>query len=484
MSPLSSLPGRRERGSRLSRPFAQLSPSLPVLVGVVTGLLISLTDVSLIGSVVVATCIAMVAWFLVVGRSWPIMSPPFIVSGSYVLIALAALLILPHINRANGVSAILTLTPSDSRRTAVLFLVASVSVLAGALVHELRATFGTALTVQLRNPIQLRLPARLLALSSLPAICLIVGVGPRFVLHKGQYLAIGGSHLLVSAGTALSLPAVALTSCVIFSSRGRSTRSLGYMLLMAYATIYFSLASRQLPILPLLVLIGWLVSDHRARSPAWPRLLLALGMTVVLYPLPLTLRQLPAHGLQPYAQRLIDRPALLVSPEVGPLLNNLLFAYPLAGYVAYTELPIAHSAFWIMVSPLPGTSSGWTAIADAQRVNIYTPFNALGQLGNFGWLYLVGYLSAVGWYLAHLRYIVRKRFPVSWRGASSAAVTGIAGLFSLTSLQYSLRTSSRLVYYSLVFEFLIRLVVIPLRTESRISDEPFVASLDRQVVRT
>ncbi len=447
--------------------------TLATLLGVLCGVMVTVTDAALLGWVITTTALLALGFFLVIHRSLSITSPPIVVALTYVIVAFSAPLILPRVSDAGGVSAILRLSSIHSQRTTLLFLLAALSVLLGATAHELSTTLQPGRVVHTKISAALRFPSIVLGSAALPVVFLVAGIGPGFIIQKDLYLGIAGSRQLVSLGTAFSLPAVALASCILFSGTNRRVRHQARLLLVAYGIVFFSLASRQLALLPLLILIGWLLSDRTA-VPAWPRITAAMVATVILFSVPLTLRQLPNHGLRPYTTYVVANPDLLISPKLGALSNNLLFSYSLAGHVAYTELPIRPRIFWLMVNPLPGRYAGWEKVLPTQGVNAYTPFNALGQLGNFGWMYLVAYLSAIGWYLAHIRNVVGRRFPAGWQPVANTVCTGIAGLFAVTSLQYSLRTASRLIYYVIALEVFLRLVILPLRSGRRAAQQSVV----------
>lgn len=415
------------------------------------GLAVATLDPMLVVWLVVATSCVALAFVLLVHRSWAFTSPAIIIAGTYAALSLLAPAVLPRVRTAGAVSALLSLSSVDSRRTGLLFGVAALFVLVGAAAHELTTTLKSGRPTLARLVVKLRHPLGILVLTAVPALLLIAGVGPGYLVEKEQYLSFAGGRELVSLGTALSLPAVALTSCVLFSAELRRDRGIALVVVLVYAGIFFSLASRQLPMLPILVLAGWLLSDHQEEA-RWPRVLVATCATVILFSLPLALRSLPTHGVRPYIAHIASTPRLLVSPRIAPLANNILFSFPLTGRVGYSELPIPKAIFWIMVDPRLGTASGWEKVSPTQRIDVATPFNAMGQLANFGWPYLAGYLTVIGWYFAHIQHLVRRRFPVSLRPLAQTATLGIAGIFTVTSLQYSLRTASRLVYYAMVLE--------------------------------
>lgn len=79
-------------------------------------------------------------------------------------------------------------------------------------------------------------------------------------------------------------------------------------------------------------------------------------------------------------------------------------------------------------------------------LNAYTPFNTLGELAAHGWAHLVLASSAAGFLMA-----VSTRIASGLRGgfqiSASLLILAATTYFSLSILQYNLRSSARLVWY-------------------------------------
>jgi hypothetical protein len=141
---------------------------------------------------------------------------------------------------------------------------------------------------------------------------------------------------------------------------------------------------------------------------------------------------------------------------VGPTAANLLFGFANIGCTAFASPLLPVHDLLVAINPLPGGIAGWYAIASAHRINLFTPYAALGELGNHGWLVLVGYCLVVGAILGHLDNSVRQLLA-GGRQAYGLALLALAGLFMVISTQYNLRTATRLMYYALAADVAIRL---------------------------
>jgi hypothetical protein len=152
-------------------------------------------------------------------------------------------------------------------------------------------------------------------------------------------------------------------------------------------------------------------------------------------------------GIIPLTQQVIFRPEEIFSGfSLDGILGNILFSGPLTGVVANRQIPL--EALWVGVNPLPGSWAGWGEYKNALRVDSSTPYNALGELGAHGWFALVGVAFAVGLLLA-LSTRISSRLEGAYALAASLLVLGITVFFSVSILQYNLRSSIRLVWYIL-----------------------------------
>jgi hypothetical protein len=177
-------------------------------------------------------------------------------------------------------------------------------------------------------------------------------------------------------------------------------------------------------------------------------------------------RSLSDHGLWPYLQALPDITSSHLS--WSSILLNLLVGFGAIGKTAFDMPPIPQGDFLVAINPLPGDLAGWYEIARSHRLNVYAPFAALGELGNSGWPFVVGYCLAIGFVLG---YLDRRMRTLLARGQQlyGVALVGIAGLSVVLSTQYNLRSTTRLLYYALVLDLIVR-VWLSLAGRSRNQD--------------
>ncbi len=304
-------------------------------------------------------------------------------------------------------------------------------------------------------------PLLLLIASALPAAMLVASTGAR-LLNRQTYL-FPRDHLLVvhSLGSALALPAAAISGALLFSLKTLKHKLYATLLLLLYSVIFFSLGTRALASMPILLLLGSSFAHDRPR----PRLLLkgacAGFASLFLLQIPLTVRALPRHGLVPYTSFLWHHPQRFASPSLAFLSQNILFSYPLTGFVGFRVPALPINTLIVSVNPMPGGAASWYTIADTLRVNRYTPYNALGELTNHGWVFLIAYFTMAGILLAHFDALYL-HFKGRVRVIVRIVALAISLFFVLTSLQYNLRTGTRLLYYGLILDiFLLLIIRIP-----------------------
>jgi hypothetical protein len=228
------------------------------------------------------------------------------------------------------------------------------------------------------------------------------------------------------------------------------------LMLSAFFITYFSLASRWLAITFLLFSLGLYSAAPNARFSKLAVLCSLVGVFILL-PLPLALRSMPSQGLNPFLGYMLTDGYLVAKLEYGKLVNNVLFAFPLSAYVS--SLPkLSYSDFLVSINPLPGSMIGWYELVVLLRLNPYTPFNTTGQLLNHGLVITAGYYSILGMYFSRLDYKIIE-FVNKGNVILSAVLLGMSFLYILTTLQYNLRSSTRLIYYMMFIELLFSYVV-------------------------
>jgi hypothetical protein len=129
------------------------------------------------------------------------------------------------------------------------------------------------------------------------------------------------------------------------------------------------------------------------------------------------------------------------------ILNNIFVSVPI------TQATMQFSAgdnvhyFLTSINPLPSVLTDFAEID--YLLNTFTPVNALGDLIRSGKLLSSAYFFCAGFYIASLEANLR-----SVRGSSliRLAQVGLVLMFALATLQYPLRTGTRLLYYAIFID--------------------------------
>jgi hypothetical protein len=381
-----------------------------------------------------------------------ILSPVYLAAIGYVLLALPGRGIYQWAKDkgASGAAARISLSHADIQNTTRLILVAAIAIVVGA------ALFTVAFPTRGKPAPRLHAIALsprtqkllLIAIAILLAI-VMASFGWHDLMKRLIYLPISHRPLY---SVAAELGTVATLGLGYLFAAGRGgQRILTQVLLICYGLVFFSISSRRLALLPLLFALGGLSSAPQSRY--WKRLLpFSLVASIALIRVSLHTRSLSEHGFWPYLHSLPDIPA----GGWESVMLNLLVGFGVIGKTAFEVPPLPMEDFIISINPVPGDLSGWYGIAGQHRLNRFMPFAALGELGNAGWLPLVGYCLTAGFVLAYLDWRMRTLLD---RGQQlyGLALVGLAGLFVLFSTQYNLRSATRLLYYAVTLDVIIRI---------------------------
>ncbi|GGO79148.1 hypothetical protein [Nocardioides deserti] len=217
--------------------------------------------------------------------------------------------------------------------------------------------------------------------------------------------------------------------------------------LLLCEVVSFGQGSRIFAILPL-VFIGSVVAGSGLNVARALSLLLAAGGSILLLGVPLHLRSLSMHGVLPYLSELPDAVGVSLS-SVDLAVMNLLAGFPISIRASQVGGFVADRDLMISLNPLPGSMAGWDEVVVSHRLNYYTPFSGVGELGAIGGLKLFMVACLVGVLLAVLDYFVH-------RSLRSSAILiplicfGMACMFALFFSQYTVRASFRILYYALL----------------------------------
>lgn len=307
---------------------------------------------------------------------------------------------------------------------------------------------------------KLRVPRALIwACALVPLVVLIIGKGSALI-EAPVYLSATGPAWAVRLGGALVPVGLLGTSFAFFSQEARN-KTLATVALAGWVVVLFAIGTRQLALVPALLLVGYALAPRQRAPHIGPVKLAAVGaIGLVVAQVPLILRGTAAGvGLRPFLARIADEPSILWSTPVAASIGNVLFATPLTGYVADYGT-VMTGDFWTSVNPLPSGFTDWATRSPGLRINTYTPYSGLGELGALArtedWLYLVGFGVLVGVALAASHRIV-SGLNGGRRFLASALVVGLPALFTLDVLEYNLRSATRIIWYLLFGLALVRL---------------------------
>ena len=272
----------------------------------------------------------------------------------------------------------------------------------------------------------------------------VAGYAWQGALLEGRYLSANGPTWAVSV--AILITPISIVCLCIVAAKPGPLRGIAILGVALWVVLLFARSSRSLALIPILLLAGAALAG---RKTSFTAAALTGVATVFLLQLSLVGRVNPKGvGLIPLSDQLLARFGEAAS-EISPyaLLGNIIIAGPQAAVVA--NRPISADAFWVSINPLPGGLAGWPEVGPSLRFTKSMPYNALGELGSHGWILLVAVAGLAGFVLA-----LSTRLASSLTGAAATIaallVLGCAVFFSLSVLQYNLRSSMRIAYYALL----------------------------------
>ena len=226
----------------------------------------------------------------------------------------------------------------------------------------------------------------------------------------------------------------------------RYVRAASLVSAFAVFALFVALGSRRLALVPVLFAAGaFAASAGSVRARRY--LAVAAATSVAIVGVAWFLRGQATHGLLPYLQAIASaNPAEVL--ELTAIQDNVAMLFAQVSATVVVDPAVPESSFWVSVNPLPGFASGWYDIAPALRLNAWTPFPAVGQLASHGWPWLVAYGLAVGAALGFVESGLKSRSPITHQWAYIVAAA-LAAMFTLFTLQYNLRSATRVVWYVL-----------------------------------
>lgn len=252
---------------------------------------------------------------------------------------------------------------------------------------------------------------------------------------------------LASLVSMLALAALVMLG-IALAGGSRIGKLSALFLIFLYGIYYFSLASRMLTLLPFLVLIGLLIGGSRNKLKR--KIALASGFAIIFSPIPLFLRDQSIHGLIPYFQSLEGFKFKI--DDLFEAINNVIHGFGIVGNTAFSQPEMPFSSLQISLSLLPGQSSGWYEIAPELRLGFFTPYGALGEVFNQGWIFAVFALTVLGVCFGFIQRTGDSLKGSGFLGVLRFVPLGLMYLLIVQLTQYNLRSEMRLFYYAIVFQ--------------------------------
>jgi hypothetical protein len=437
---------------------ARLSSSLGAVV-LIVGLGLGVCTVLYPSAAVSMVLIAGIAALILAVRCFlPLAptSPVYLAAGIYMTVGIIGAVVFTTIvpnagsrDLAGATTLVQSLPKQLIGPTAGIYLICAAAILAGALLFFLATGARADASVRWSSAVQAtsRGEAAILWFGVVPLVLTIIGLthGVATLLERSEYLE--GRSPTAGLGSALGVAAVLGAGYVWASSASTVKRGIAVGVFGVWLCVFFSLASRSLAISFLAFAFG-IVLGRPSTGRGRIFLVLTPIAAVAALGLALYLRGSSEHGLIPYLGTVTGNDPSAHFPIPEGIELNPFVSFINTGLPAYLEPKLPFHDLWVSVNPLPGPLSGWHELAPNHRVDVNTPYSAPGELVNYGWVILVAYYMAMGAILAYAN--VRARaLLASGHSVHALAVTGMAALVPVISLQYDLRTVSRLLYYTL-----------------------------------
>lgn len=274
--------------------------------------------------------------------------------------------------------------------------------------------------------------------------------GYHTLMDRETYLYGSAGSLTNTATSQLGFAAVALLGYLFVAERG-GRRFFSVVLTIGYAVLFFGTGSRRMALLPIVFALGGYAASMTRKSAIW--LLIAALVALWLSPLPLFLRGLPEHGVVPYWHAL----GAYRHSGIGVRwsINNILFSYPVISTTAFQESHIPLHNIWVEMNPLPGTHTGWYQISASMRINDFVPFSGIGELGQQGMTFFASFWLVIGLVFGYLERRVRRLLNAGLQ-VPALAILGLTSIFAVIVTQYNLRSASRMLYYAIAIDLLVR----------------------------
>lgn len=350
------------------------------------------------------------------------------------------------------------LTDGERIHTLLVFLAAAAAMLIGGRIARMSGPIRSVRTSNDELLENLRRFAPILIVGTFCATVLFsFGFGLNQLVDRDSYIPPSYASKELMAGlNLLLLPCMgALGVSRELSWSSSAQRSLSALVAVALFVLAFAVGGRELAAMPpAFFLASFAIRTSRGYQPkGLVAKVAALGaISLLLYPVPVALRQLESHGLAPYSMSLVDGTMADELGDLDFLVGTVMFSIPMLTITERSEAEHWAGDLGAAANPLPGRYSSWgerehrlqyIRFSDTAGV----PLSALGTISAGGWLVLVSLFLAVGVLLENTA------ARASWRyGPIVGALSmSIGGLFSILVAQYTSRQAARYLLLLLGF---------------------------------
>ena len=285
-------------------------------------------------------------------------------------------------------------------------------------------------------------------------VLLAIGVGPENLLYRTTYQTSPVAWARIG-GEALIPVGVGLSGYVALGFESRLVKAGAILAAIGYLLVTFAMATRFMAVVPVMFALGAFCAQPGSRTA---QILFYGGILVspLLVPVPLVMRNQGEQGLIPFFSVLGTGAELFTHQHIlRSAIGQALLSFPLTTFVAERH-PLSMSVLWTCLSPMPGRMTNFYEIYPTLMLNSFTPYNTIGMLMNYGPLIGGSFYMAVGFYLSHVDWKIRRDLRRGYV-LRSLVLFGFSAFFLLTTTEYVLRSSCRPIYYSIAFEMLIAL---------------------------
>lgn len=245
----------------------------------------------------------------------------------------------------------------------------------------------------------------------------------------------------------VGLGAVVVASVALFS-RVRFYARVAFLEIVAFVVVYFSMSSRRLALIPVLIFLGYLIARRGQVSKVG--LALTGAASFILLALPLSLRFEVRHGAVPYLQAL---PNVVFDRELlAGMLNNSIAGYKITALTAYSAPSIPLENLWISLNPGLGDDVGWADIEQSMRISYYVPYSAVGELFNYGVAVAVAIAIVLGLLLGLLQRLGDRSGSSVFARLAALTSLGLAAMGAISATQYTLRSVARYFLLALAIQ--------------------------------